>query len=102
MTPKEQAQLRKYVKDSTPSELVARHSAAITAVEMIWAEVAARLDKEAGNNRLCSAAISACHAREMMHTAKAFHSKADYLAASFGGDIPGGEPVLTPFAGGRG
>ena len=89
------------LRNATPAELVAAHSRAMLQVELIWRIAAETLDKQAGDDRLCACAIAAGDAREMMYLAKAFHAKADVLAARFGGLMPGGEDVVMPAFGSR-
>lgn len=97
MSKRDLALLRK----ATPQEWVKAHSDAMAVIEMIWQLAAEALDKTAGDDRLCPAALAAGEAREMMYLAKAYHAKADVLAARCGGLVPGGEPVIMPFFGGR-
>jgi hypothetical protein len=89
------------LRNATPQEWVKAHSDAMMVVEMIWHLAAEKLDKEAGDDRLCDCAKASGQAREMMHLAKAFHAKADVLAAELGHLMPGGEGVIMPMFGGR-
>ena len=97
MKKRELALLRK----ATPQEWVKAHSDAIIVIEMIWELAAERLDETAGDDRLCACAKASGQAREMMHLAKAFHAKADVIAADLGHLLPGGDDVIMPFVGGR-
>ena len=90
------------LRSATPQEWVKEHSEAMLKIEMIWQLAAEKLDKEAGDDRLCACAKASGQARKMMHLAKAFHAKADVLAAELGHLMPGGEGVIMPMFGGRG
>lgn len=65
-------------------ELFKMHAKGMALIEGVWAEMASRKCEAAGEDRLCDDAMASAESREMLGLAKAFHAKADLLAAKYG------------------
>ena len=100
MTPREAARLRRKIEKMTPEEMVAAHSEAMAVVEGVWRETAQRLCA-ARDSETCPRMVAAALAEDMMFSAKAFHRKADALAAQSGHLLPGGQAVPVRLVGSR-
>lgn len=71
-------------ENMTQDQIIKLHSRSIASLEMIWQEVATRLDAMAGDDRTGEMAQKAAMAEAMLFELKGFHRRADAFAAKFG------------------